>query len=96
MSSRYDRLVPGRIALGAVRFFADIIVPSEAHCQANRGINAAGFSKLTKYCDSFRFFEAFLCPFFMGGHKLPYFRHFIVPSGKRIFKVGYNPIIAQR
>ena len=31
--------------------------------QANRGINAVGFSKLTKYCDSFR-----LCPLLLGGH----------------------------
>ena len=43
-------------------------MPAEALCQANRGINAVGFSELTKYCNSFRFFEAFLCPFLLGGH----------------------------
>ena len=43
-------------------------MPAEARCQANRGINAVGFSKLTKYCDSFRFLKLFLCLFLLGGH----------------------------
>ena len=47
-------------------------MPAEARCQANHGINAVGFRKLTKYCDSFRFFGAFLCPFFLGGHIIYY------------------------
>ena len=38
-------------------------MPAEARCQANRGINAVGFSKLTKYCDSFRFLKLF-CVYF--------------------------------
>ncbi len=40
---------------------------AEARCQANRGINAVGFSKLTKYCDSFRFLELFCVYFYWEG-----------------------------
>ena len=35
--------------------------------QANRGINAVGFSKLTKYCDSFRFLKLFCVYFYWEG-----------------------------
>ena len=41
--------------------------PPEARCQANRGINAVGFSKLTKYCDSFRFLKLFCVHFCREG-----------------------------
>ena len=67
MSNRYDRLVPGRIALGLLRSFAGTSWPAEARCQANRGINAVGFSKLTKYCDSFRFLKLFCVHFCWEG-----------------------------
>ena len=67
MSSRYYRLVPGRIALGLLRSFAGTSWTAEAHCQANRGINAVGFSKLTKYCDSFRFLKLFCVHFCREG-----------------------------
>ena len=52
----------GELPSGA-SFFRRYIMPAEARCQANRGINAVGFSKLTKYCDSFRFFKLF-CVYF--------------------------------
>ncbi len=42
-------------------------MPAEARCQANRGINAVGFSKLTKYCDSFRFLKLFCVYFYWEG-----------------------------
>ena len=42
-------------------------MPAEARCQANRGINAVGFSKLTKYCDSFRFLKLFCVHFSWAG-----------------------------
>ena len=48
-------------------FFRRYIMPAEAHCQANRGINAVGFSKLTKYCDSFRFLKLFCVHFCWEG-----------------------------
>ena len=43
-------------------------MPVEARCQANRGINAVGFSKLTKYCDSFRFLKLFVSIFAGRAH----------------------------
>jgi len=42
-------------------------MPAEARCQANRGINAVGFRKLTKYCDSFRFLKLFCVYFYWEG-----------------------------
>lgn len=39
----------------AVSSFRRNIMSAEAHCQVNRGINAAIFRKPKKYCDSFRF-----------------------------------------
>ena len=42
-------------------------MPAEARCQANRGINAVGFRKLTKYCDSFRFLKLFCVHFCWEG-----------------------------
>lgn len=38
--------------------------------QANRGINAVDFSKLTKYCDSFRFLKLFCVHFCWEGTRL--------------------------
>ena len=64
---RYDRLVPRRIAHGQFRFFAYIIMPTEAYCQADHGINAVGFRKSTKYCDSFRFLKLFCVHFSWEG-----------------------------
>ena len=62
----------GRIAFGILRSFAgasyrQCIMPAEVHCQANRGINAVGLRKLTKYCDSFRFLELFCVYFYWDG-----------------------------
>ena len=42
-------------------------MPAEARCQANRGINAVGFRKPTKYCDSFRFLKLFCVHFSWDG-----------------------------
>ena len=53
--------------LWATSFFRRCIIPAEAHCQANRGINAVGLRKLTKYCDSFRFLELFCVYFYWDG-----------------------------
>ena len=55
------------IALGLLRSFAGTSWPAESRCQANRGINAVGFSKLTKYCDSFRFLKLFCVHFCWEG-----------------------------
>ena len=44
-----------------------IIMPAEAYCQADRGINAVGFRKSTKYCDSFRFLKLFCVHFCWEG-----------------------------
>ena len=64
---RYDRLVPRRITHGQFRFFAYIIMPAETYCQADHGINAVGFRKSTKYCDSFRFLKLFCVHFCWEG-----------------------------
>lgn len=53
--------------LWATSFFRRCIIPAEAHCQANHGINAVGLRKLTKYCDSFRFLELFCVYFYWDG-----------------------------
>ena len=53
--------------LWATSFFRQCIIPAEAHFQANRGINAVGFSKLTKYCGSFHFLELFCVYFYWDG-----------------------------
>lgn len=42
-------------------------MPAEARCQANRGINAVGFRKPTKFCDSFRFLKLFCVHFSWDG-----------------------------
>lgn len=52
--------------LWATSFFRRCIIPA-THCQANRGINAVGLRKLTKYCDSFRFLELFCVYFYWDG-----------------------------
>ena len=68
MRSRYDRLVPGRTALGAASFFRRIIISAEARCQVNRGINADVFAKIKELLRFIPFFKAFLCLFLLGGH----------------------------
>lgn len=89
MSSRYDRLVPGRIALGLLRSFAGTPWPAEARCQANRGINAVGFSKLTKYCDSFRFLKLFCVHFCWEGTCLAFGVHVKMLTALFNFKSGF-------
>ena len=56
--------------LWATSFFRRCIIPA-THCQANRGINAVGLRKLTKYCDSFRFLELFCVYFYWDGTSSP-------------------------
>ena len=68
MRSRYDRLVPGRTALGAASFFRRIIISAEARCQVNRGINADVFAKTKELLRFIPFFKAILCLFLLGGH----------------------------
>ena len=79
MRSRYDRLVPGRTALGAASFFRRIITSAEARCQVNRGINATISTKMKELLRFIPFFVAFYCLFFLGGHNSVGFEpHFIV------------------
>ena len=56
--------------LWATSFFRRYIIPAEANCQANRGINAVDLRKLTKYCDSFRFLELFCVYFYWDGTQM--------------------------
>ena len=66
MSSRYDRLVPGRIVLGLLRSFAG--TSCRQRSPASKPWNkAVDFSKLTKYCDSFRFLKLFCVYFYWEG-----------------------------
>ena len=68
MRSRYDRLVPGRTALGAASFFRRIITSAESRCQVNRGINATTSTKMKELLRFIPFFAEFYCLFFLGGH----------------------------
>lgn len=84
MSSRYDRLVPGRTALGAASFFRPSIVSAEARCQVNRGINADVFAKTKEWLRFIPFFVAFYCLFFWEG-TISYFLCFIINSPEKHF-----------
>ena len=68
MRSRYDRLVPGRTALGTASPFCRNIMSAEACPQANRGINATTSTKTKELLRFIPFFVAFYCLFFLGGH----------------------------
>ncbi len=70
-------------------FFRRYIMPAEARCQANRGINAVGFSKLTKYCDSFRFLKLFCVHFCWEGTCLAFGVHVKMLTALFNFKSGF-------
>ena len=80
--------------LWATSFFRRCIIPA-THCQANRGINAVGLRKLTKYCDSFRFLELFCVYFYWDGTYRPiciaphrFYSTYIIPHFGRFFNTS--------
>ena len=56
---------------------------------SNRGINAVGFSKLTKYCDSFRFLKLFCVHFCWEGTCLAFGVHVKMLTALFNFKSGF-------